>query len=146
MKTKIVAISLSLLNVITAFAQVSDDIIGNWHTENNNAKVKIVKVGTKYYGNIIWLKEPNRADGTVKLDEKNPDAAKRTNKILGSTILKEFTFDSDDKNWTNGKIYDPKNGKTYSCIITLKDGKLDVRGYVLGMKWIGRTQTWTKSE
>ena len=51
----------------------------------------------------------------------------------------------DDDEYEDGTIYDPKNGKTYSCIITRNGKKLDVRGYV-GFSWIGRTTTWTLDE
>lgn len=36
-----------------------------------------------------------------------------------------------------------KNGKTYSCNMTLAGNKLNVRGYV-GISMIGRTSVWTK--
>jgi hypothetical protein len=35
-----------------------DDIIGLWEPSNGKARVKIEKIGTKYYGKIVWLKEP----------------------------------------------------------------------------------------
>ena len=46
--------------------------------------------------------------------------------------------------WDNGKLYDPKKGKTYSGMITLKDANtLDLRGYV-GFSFLGRSSTWTR--
>lgn len=56
-------------------------------------------------------------------------------------MLKGFEFDDDE--WEDGTIYDPENGKTYSCTIKFRDGKLDLRGYI-GISLIGRTQTWYK--
>jgi uncharacterized protein (DUF2147 family) len=43
--------------------------------------------------------------------------------------------------WEGGKIYNPKNGKTYKCAIWIEDGKLKVRGY-LGVFY--ETQTWNR--
>ena len=43
--------------------------------------------------------------------------------------------------WERGKIYNPKNGKTYKCSIWLDGNNLKVRGY-LAMFY--ETQTWTK--
>lgn len=44
--------------------------------------------------------------------------------------------------WSGGQIVDPKNGKVYSCIISLEsDDKLKVRGFI-GFSLIGRTQKW----
>jgi uncharacterized protein (DUF2147 family) len=57
-------------------------------------------------------------------------------------ILKGFEKDGDNE-YEDGTIYDPKNGKTYSCIIRQKGNKLSVRGYI-GVSLIGRTTTWTK--
>ena len=61
--------------------------------------------------------------------------------VLKNSSTKNFEF--DDGEWTNGTIYDPTNGKTYSCVIKYRNGKLDLRGYI-GISLIGRTQTWFK--
>ncbi len=63
--------------------------------------------------------------------------------MIGLTILKNFEFKSKNV-WSDGTIYDPKDGKTYSCKLTLvSNNKLEVRGYV-GISLFGRTETWTK--
>ena len=46
--------------------------------------------------------------------------------------------------WAKGTIYDPEDGKTYKCKMTLTDPKtLGVRGYI-GISLIGRTTVWTR--
>jgi uncharacterized protein (DUF2147 family) len=51
---------------------------------------------------------------------------------------------SGNKEWSEGTIYDPENGSTYSCVIKLKDDNtLDIRGYV-GIKTFGRTDVWKR--
>ncbi|NOT37077.1 MAG: DUF2147 domain-containing protein [Saprospiraceae bacterium] len=46
--------------------------------------------------------------------------------------------------WSGGQIVDPKNGKVYSCLISLeKEDLLKVRGYI-GLSLLGRTQLWHK--
>jgi len=63
--------------------------------------------------------------------------------LIGLTILKDFVF--DDNSWTGATIYDPRNGKTYSCKLSLKDNyTLNIRGY-LGLSLFGRTESWTKT-
>jgi uncharacterized protein (DUF2147 family) len=59
-------------------------------------------------------------------------------------ILKNFKFTGSA--WENGTIYDPNSGKTYDCILKIKDGNktLDIRGFV-GISMFGRTSTWTRS-
>lgn len=120
----------------------ADDVLGDWFNSSKESKIQIYKTGNKYFGKIVWLKVPNK-DGKPKVDDKNPDAGKKTRPILGLVMLRDFVNTKDNK-WEDGKIYDPRNGKEYSCEITLKDPKtLDVRGYI-GISLIGRTDTWTR--
>lgn len=138
-----VLLFISLFAHRTAFAQ-ADKIERTWYNEEKSAKVKIYKAkNNKYYGKIHWLKEPEK-DGKPRTDEKNPDAAKRNEPLDGLLILKGFEKTGDNK-YEDGTIYDPKNGKTYSCTITHKGDKLDVRGYV-GVSLLGRTTVWTLAE
>lgn len=124
----------------------ADKILGVWVTGTGSAHIKITKYGdNKYGGKIIWLKEPNREDGSVKLDDKNPDESKRKNTIMGLNNLLGFTY-SGKKEYEGGTIYDPKNGKTYKCVMTLvNDNQLNVRGYV-GVTLLGRTEEWERVE
>lgn len=135
-------IALLMLQNI-AHAQ-TDPIEGSWYNEEKTAKVKIYRAkNNKFYGKIDWLKEPVR-NGKERTDENNPDKAKRNEPLMGLLLLKGFEKDGDNE-YDDGTIYDPKNGKTYSCIIKRKGNTLDVRGYV-GISLIGRTTTWTKAE
>ena len=79
-------------------------------------------------------------------DGNNPDKKLRSRKIVGLSLLSGFV-PSDDKNkWQDGKIYNPEDGKTYSCSLTLRDdGKLDVRGYV-GISLFGKSQIWARAK
>jgi len=133
---------------LTAVAQTSeaDWVIGNWLVQDKKAKVQIFKRGNKYFGKIVWLKEPNDARGKPKLDKENSEENLRNRPVMGLEMLRDFEYD-EDRVWEDGEIYDPKNGKTYSCKMTLsEDGKtLDVRGYI-GISLIGRSQTWTRVE
>lgn len=132
-----------MLMQTVAFAQ-EDPIEGVWLNEEGTGQVRIYKAkNSKYYGKIHWLKEPVR-DGKERVDENNPDKAKRNEPLMGLLLLKGFEKDGDDE-YDDGTIYDPKNGKTYSCVMTLKGDQLNVRGYV-GISLIGRTTTWTRVE
>jgi uncharacterized protein (DUF2147 family) len=125
-----------------------DDILGVWLNEDEDAHIKITNNGGKYFGEIIWLKEPiDEETGKPKLDDENEDESLRTRPVLGLMLLTNFEFDGKDE-WEDGKIYDPKNGKTYSCYIEFKDETQDllkVRGYI-GFSMIGRTTYWTRVE
>ena len=124
------------------FSQNKDQILGKWVNSTSEANIEITKRSDKYFGKIVWLKEPKDEKGNTKTDVKNPVASLRSRTIVGLEILKDFTY--DDGEWTGGKIYDPKSGKTYSCNITLNDaGNLNIRGYI-GVSFLGRTDVWKK--
>ena len=128
-----------------AFAQqTADDLIGIWEPSSGKGRVKIEKIGDKYYGKVIWLREPIDPDTKQKkLDKANADPALRTRPRLGLRVLKDFTFDSGNI-WDKGTIYDPENGSTYNCKITMTDkNTLSIRGYI-GVSMFGRTDVWKR--
>lgn len=127
---------------LTGFAQKKDAILGQWVNSSGEAHINVSKKGEKYYGKIVWLKAEKDEKGVVKTDLKNPDESLRSKPILGMEILRDFVY--EDGKYTDGKIYDPKSGKTYSCNMTLKDnGDLNMRGYV-GISLLGRTEIWKR--
>lgn len=140
---------ISLLLLFTAisfsgFSQTSDAILGKWINSTGEAHIDISKKGDKFFGKIVWLKAPKDEKGQAKLDVKNPEANLKTRPILGLEMLKDFVY--DDGKWVDGKIYDPKTGKTYSCNMNIKsNGDLNVRGYI-GISLIGRSDTWKRAK
>ena len=138
--------TLFLLTIQTAFAPSDnpDAVVGTWLNGTKRGHIQIYKQGEKYFGKIIWLKEPNDpSTNKPKLDAKNPNASLRGRALMGLNVMTGFEFDGGNV-WDEGKIYNPEDGKEYSCKMTLKDpNTLDVRGYV-GISLIGKTQTWTR--
>ncbi len=127
-----------------SFAQADPLERNLWYNEEKTAKIQIYKATDgKFYGKVVWLKVPE-VDGKPKVDKNNPDDKKKNDPVLGLVLLKGFKKDGE-KGYDDGTIYDPKNGKTYSCKITNKGDVLDVRGYI-GFSWIGRTTVWTKAD
>ena len=126
------------------YAQSSGDaILGTWFTENGKAKVNVYKENSKYHGRIIWLRDSLNAEGKPKLDKHNPDAKLKTRTVKGILVVRDFQWEGDNL-WENGKIYDPENGKDYSCKMTLTDSNtLEVRGFI-GISLIGRTTIWKR--
>jgi len=126
-----------------SYAQ-SDPVEHLWYNDEKTAKIQIYKaVDGKFYGKIAWLKEPNR-DGKPKLDMNNSDKARRNDPELGLLIIKGFKK-SEDNLYEDGTVYDPKNGKTYSCKMTLEGDHLNVRGFV-GFSLLGRTAKWVRAD
>lgn len=139
---KIITLFFALFFTTITFAQNPDAILGTWLTGSGKGKVQIYKSGNKYYGKIVWLKNPTYEDGKPKVDKNNPDKSKQSIPLMGLNMLAGFVF--EDSKWIDGTIYDPENGKTYSCKITLVDEKhMDVRGYI-GISLIGRTDNWLR--
>lgn len=124
------------------YAQANPDaILGIWFNEEKDAKIKVFKENGKFFGKIVWH---NTGEDISSYDENNPDPKLQKRKKVGLIILTDFEF--DEGLWEDGEIYDPKSGKTYSCVIKLqKDGSLHVRGYI-GISLLGRTTHWTKAE
>ena len=135
---------LSSLQVAAQEKNNPDALLGTWLTGEGNGMVEIYKNGDKYQGKIVWLKEPlDPKTGKPKTDINHPDKSVHDRPVLGLVNLWGFVFAGQDK-WEKGHIYDPKNGKEYKCVITLKDKEtLDVRGYI-GITLIGRTDTWKR--
>ena len=116
---------------MTGWAQ---GIMGKWITEAGDAQVEIYQQGDKINGKIVWLQQ-----GPETKDKHNPDAKLKERKLMGVNILSALSKSKDK--WEGGKIYNPKNGKTYKCTIWLEGNNLKVRGY-LGIFY--ETQTWKR--
>jgi uncharacterized protein (DUF2147 family) len=128
----------------------ADDILGVWNNQERTAKIELYTCGEKFCGKIVELKDPNYPEGseegvpgTPKLDNNNPDPKLRRTPRLGLIIVRDFVYNGENK-WVDGKVYDPKKGKTYSGKMTLvSPGRLELRGFI-GISLFGRTATWTR--
>ncbi len=139
-----------LLFFILAMNAQADKILGVWITASDSSSVEIIQhTNGKYIGHINWLMEPLDENGKPKVDKENPDPAKRNDQILGLKLLRSFEYNNGKDRWEDGTIYDPDNGKTYSCYMWFEDGNYDVlylKGYVLGMKFLGRETVWNRKK
>jgi uncharacterized protein (DUF2147 family) len=125
-----------------ASAQKADAILGSWANPGGEDHILIYKRGNKYYGKLDWIKFPNDENGKPKTDKNNPDEKLRSRPEWGLELLKDFVYDEDNV-YNDGTIYDPKNGKTYSCKMTLDGSTLKIRGYI-GISLFGRSEIWTR--
>lgn len=138
MKSMILMMFLLVGMTITSNAQnKADAITGDWINEKKDTKFQIFNKGNKYYGKILW------GTGGQTKDVKNPDSKLKNRDVIGLVMLNDFVFDGNGT-WENGTIYDPREGKTYSSKITLKNrDQINVRGFV-GISMFGRTEIWTR--
>ncbi len=126
----------------------AEDVLGKWNTidDETGRKKSVVEIymkGDKLHGKIIELFRLPDEDPDPVCDECDEDDPRYNKKVLGMEILEGLEWDDDE--WDDGTILDPKNGKVYSCKLWIKDGKLQVRGYI-GFSLIGRSQTWIRVE
>ncbi len=141
MKKSILIILGLLFSASFAFSQ-ADKIVGIWVPAKGTSQVRIFKATNgKYYGKVEWLETEKD-----KLDVNNPDPGQRNKKIWGLMILKDFSYNAEKNRWEGGTVHDPDNGKTYDCYMWFNgdDSKMTLKGYVLGMKFVGRAEDWTR--
>jgi len=146
----LLVISMTFVNSVKAQGK-PDKIVGYYLTYDDEtgaekSQVQIFKsTNGKYYGKIVWLKEPNK-NGKPKVDDKNPEVKLQNRPVMNLEILKGFSFDKSNEEWNDGSIYNPSSGKTYSCYINFESAnKIKIRGFI-GASWmgLGKTAYWTK--
>lgn len=131
---------------LTSFAQNADKIVGVWWNEEKTTKIEVEKKDGKYIGTIVYMIPEKYENGEPPKDKENPDEALQNRSIVGLQILDGFVYNADKKEWNNGSIYDPKSGKTYDCYAWLEsDDLLKLKGYVAGIRWMGKSSEWYRT-
>ena len=138
---------LLCLIISGAFAQEAQKIAGIWWNEEKTSKIEVKEEGGQFVGTIVYIIPEKYVNGEPEKDNMNPDVKLRSRSRLGISILTGLKYNSSEKQWLDGRIYDPKNGKTYDCYAWFeKDSNLlYIKGYVAGIKWLGRSTTWTRT-
>jgi uncharacterized protein (DUF2147 family) len=132
---------IGLIFPALTYADSDQSLLTKWKNEAGTGfiQIKIAEDGTL---------EGLGAEGGDKdrKDANNPDPALREKPLLGARILWGFKPDNASRTkWSGGKIYDPDNGKTYSCKLELDGSELKITGFV-GISLFGRTTIWKKAE
>ncbi|GEJ46075.1 MULTISPECIES: DUF2147 domain-containing protein [unclassified Chryseobacterium] len=141
MKTLKILFVLMLTFAGRTFAQdKADAILGKWESDKKDVKMEIFRQGDKYYGRYLWGNQIVEKDGvTSKKDTKNPDVKLRSRDLIGMTSLTGLTWDGEE--YVDGKIYNAPSGDTYKCKAWIKDGKMNLRGF-MGVSLLGKTATF----
>lgn len=142
MMKKLFTLTVFFLAICAAtFAQSpADEIIGIWESDKKDVRMEFFRSGNEYQGRLLWGNLIVEKDGlTSKKDTKNPTESLRTRNIIGITSLTGLHW--KDGEYENGSIYNPPTGDTYKCKAWIKNGKLQVRGY-LGISLLGQTVSW----
>ena len=120
---------LSIFLFFITFSALSQEPIeGEYWTPDKDGKIKVYKVGGKYFAKLTWVKDINSQKS------KKPDG----NSALGEILLKGFVKKKDNL-WDEGIICDPVKNKEYSAKLWLdEDNNLIARGFI-GISLFGKT-------
>ncbi len=118
-------------------------MLGDWKTvDDKSGEVKsIVNIYKAtdglYYGKILEL--VGRPQDEICIPCEGADHNKP---VVGLVIVRGMK--EVDGELREGKVLDPESGKMYYCKISLKDGKLVLRGSLDKRGMLGRNQTWIR--
>jgi uncharacterized protein (DUF2147 family) len=122
-----------LIMVVTANAQPrTGGVAGVWIDHTGQGAVEITPCGPNMCGSVVWLKNPLKKSKTGR-------------PICGAQILGDLRKRPNEA-WEDGWIYNPEDEERFSAEIKLKnESTLLVTGY-LGIKLLGETFTWKRSQ
>ena len=117
-------ISISLFFTISLKSQTvkPDQIIGDWISPKKDLIIRCYKENNLYFGKIVWFYKyyPAQPD--------NPEGVPES-KWVNTVVMDKFSFSDDE--WSGGKIFEIKTGKTYDAYMKLIDlNNMEVTGYV----------------
>lgn len=100
---------------------------GTWLTEKGDARIRVAPCGKAMCGTIVWIRDAiDPKTGKAPVDDSNPDASKRSRKIVGIRI---FAMSKDANGVWAGGIYNSDDGKTYAGkLVPMGDTQLQVNG------------------
>ncbi len=144
---RIFFVTMILLNSLGAFSQSlpEDKIIGIWESVDSEVglKFEIFKSGDRYSGKLLWASTMYEADGkTPKKDFNNPNKSLRVRSRKDMVNIINLKY--DDGEYSEGKLYNPDGGDTYSLNAKLKSiNEIEFRGYI-GFSLLGKTMKFRR--
>lgn len=152
---RLIAICLLSLTSSLSWAIPNDPILGHWRTIDDTtgfakAIVHIQKAqNDSYVATIVATIE--RPEYTPAVKCMNCPAPFTDRKIIGLPILwnlhaSDQLTRNNEKRYVDGYVIDPLNGKFYQGEARVsRDGRrLTMRGHIIGLPFLGRTQTWLR--
>jgi len=127
-----------LLIVIHTRPALSGVPEGTWLLANRVA-VQVFECSGQLCGRIVWLLRPRTPAGQPDLDHLNPDPSLRQRHLCGLTIIWGLQPDGPS-HWTDGWLYDPKDGVTYDVTAELTASNTISARIYRGVPLFGRTE------
>jgi uncharacterized protein (DUF2147 family) len=104
----------------------------------NRVALQIVDCSGLFCGRIVWLLRPDNPAGQPDIDDLNPDPALRQRHLCGLTIIWGMQS-SGQGQWSNRRLYDPKDGITYNVTAELTSPSILTARVYRGVPLFGRT-------
>ena len=141
-KAGLIAAFVMVLQMVALAAE--PNIAGVWMVGDKDYKIELYRTASGYIeGKVVWMKDPLDKNGKPRTDVDNDDPAKRNVTVMGLKTVYNFKWDEASGEFINGNVY--KKGTVYCGKMKLNsDGTLHLRGYVCKVKFIGKSDTWTR--
>lgn len=143
---KLLAITGLILCSLFSIGQNNQNaILGRWITQKGDCIVEVYKQLNQFKAKVVWVNDKGSKTSAAEwVDEKNPNKALRSRKIIGIEVLRNLKYNADDNEWQDGLIYDATSGKEWDSVVWLtKDNLLKVKGYFL-VKFLSETHTFKR--
>ena len=128
-------ISFVIVMLISNNLFAENDLFGYWLTPGSI--VLIEKCDKHLCAKIETIFVEEGRDPKLILDENNKNKSLRSRTIVGINVLSGFSIDdTEQKNFKDGKVYDPRRGREFKANIYLKeDGSLKVEGCLASVSY-----------
>jgi uncharacterized protein (DUF2147 family) len=127
-------------------ARAETGLAGRWATSGFGSLVEFAPCAddpTTTCGRLLWLWEATDSAGRPRTDKHNPDRAQRSRPLVGVQIVSGLRETSPGV-WSDGSLYNPDDGRTYTGTVRLKNGTLELTGCALTV--FCQTQVWRRPE
>lgn len=145
--TAVLVLAVAAAGLVSGRAQAARaDIAGRWATPGFGSIVELrpcAGVPDAMCGRILWLWDPSDAAGKRRADLHNPDRALRSRPLIGVEIVRGLRETSPGV-WTEGAVYNPDDGRTYTGAAKVRNGRLELKGCALNL--ICQTQVWRRPD
>jgi uncharacterized protein (DUF2147 family) len=119
-------------------------IVGQWISKNKDLKIEVFERNGLYFGKMVWFSvyDKNKSMNDFK-DTSNPNKSLKGRNWKDMIVLQNLKYNADGY-WSDGDVYDPNSGRTYSSLIKVTGSEsIIVRGYV-GFEILGKSIEFTK--